>query len=114
MVLSSQLELVLPTQRELTSHWSCRQDEFELRTEDRHSLRPSMPALLYDSHDRAPLFTEAGRELADPAGVAALAIRRMSVGALGPVVYLDRLWPGRRGSNLIKIDIWPLPGPCVP
>ena len=26
----------------------------------------------------------------------------------------DRLWPGRRGSNLIKIDVWPLPGPSGP
>ena len=60
------------------------------------------------------MFTEAGRELADPAGVAALAIRRMSVGALGPVPGEDRIWPGRRGSNLIKIDGWTLPGPCGP
>ena len=30
------------------------------------------------------------------------------------MVYLDRIWPGRRGSNIIKIDIWPLPGPSVP
>ena len=60
------------------------------------------------------LITEAGRELADPAGVAALAIRRMRVGALGPVPYGDRLRSRRRGSNLIKIDGWPLPGPCAP
>ena len=26
----------------------------------------------------------------------------------------DRIWPGRRGSNLIKIDGWTLPGPCGP
>ena len=30
------------------------------------------------------------------------------------MVYLDRLWSRRRGSNIIKIDIWPLPGPSVP
>ena len=59
-------------------------------------------------------ITEAGRELADPAGVAALAIRRMSVRALGPGEDGDRLWSRRRGSNIIKIDIWPLPGPLVP
>ena len=40
-----------------------------------------------------------------------------SVGALGPVVYLDRLWSRRRRSNIIKIDVGPLPlgaGQLVP
>ena len=37
-----------------------------------------------------------------------------SVGALGPGEHGDRLWSRRRGSNTIKIDGWPLPGPCGP
>ena len=35
-------------------------------------------------------------------------------GALGPGVYRDRLWSRRRGSNIIKIDRWTLPGPSAP
>ena len=26
----------------------------------------------------------------------------------------DRIWPGGGGANIIKIDIWPLPGPLGP
>ena len=37
-----------------------------------------------------------------------------SVGALGPGEAEDRLSSRRRGSNLIKIDGWPLPGPSGP
>ena len=32
-----------------------------------------------------------------------------SVGALGPREAGERLWSRRRGSNIIKIDGWPLP-----
>ena len=35
-------------------------------------------------------------------------------GALGPGEHRDRLWSRRRGSNIIKIDGWPLPGPSGP
>ena len=65
------------------------------------------------------IITEAGRELADPAGAAASAIRRMS-----PFCFFlelwdlwhsgNRIWSRTGGSNIINNDVWPLPGPSVP
>ena len=37
-----------------------------------------------------------------------------SIGALGPGEAEDRLSSRRRGSNLMKIDVWTLPGPSGP
>ena len=75
---------------------------------------PPIPEVLVYLFLRLRFITEAARTLAVAAGVAALAIRRMSVGALGPGEDGDRLWSRRRGSNIIKIDGWTLPGPCAP
>ena len=60
------------------------------------------------SHEREREFTEAGRELADPAGVAASAIRRMS-----PFWFFLELWdlfppgtgsgPGGGGQTSLKL-----------